>query len=331
MFDFIAYPIGYLLSLIYNVFNNYGVSIILLTLLIKVLTYPLAIKQQKSQIKSSLFQPKIQELQKKHANDKAKLNEETQKLYTEEGHNPLSGCLPMLIQLPIIFGLYSVISRPLTFIAHVSKSVVSQAQVIAKSIDKGYVQEINIIDAFHKAPDKFAKLGDGFKNSINNIDLNFLGMDLGKNPKLALTLLIIIPVLSGLTSYLVSYVSMKKAPSANQQSQMGSLKAMMYVMPLMSFGFTLSVPAGVGLYWIISNIFAIAQVYVLNYFYDPELLKQKYQAEIDEKKKLQKAKSKSKPVKEIESQSESKGESLNKSASDKLAEARKKMAEKYGD
>ena len=112
---FIAKPIGYLLALIYKLVGNYGISLIILTVIVKTVLYPLYAKQIKSTANMSDMSEKSKEIQKRYANDKEKMNEEMQKLYAESGFNPMSGCLPMLIQFPIIMGLFALLRNPMKY------------------------------------------------------------------------------------------------------------------------------------------------------------------------------------------------------------------------
>ena len=111
----IAKPIGYLLALIYKLVGNYGIALIILTVIVKLALYPLYAKQIKSTANMSEMSEKAQEIQRRYANDKEKQNEEMQKLYTEAGFNPMSGCLPMLIQFPIIMGLFTLLRNPMKY------------------------------------------------------------------------------------------------------------------------------------------------------------------------------------------------------------------------
>lgn len=112
---FIAKPIGYLLALIYRLVGNYGISLIILTVIVKLVLYPLYAKQIKSTANMSDMSEKAKEIQNRYANDREKMNEEMQKLYAETGFNPMSGCLPMLIQFPIIMGLFALLRNPMKY------------------------------------------------------------------------------------------------------------------------------------------------------------------------------------------------------------------------
>ena len=111
----IAKPIGYLLMLIYRLVGNYGISLIILTFIVKLALYPMYAKQIKSSADMAEMSEKTQEIQRRYANDKEKQNEEMQKLYAEVGFNPMSGCLPMLIQFPIIMGLFALLRNPMKY------------------------------------------------------------------------------------------------------------------------------------------------------------------------------------------------------------------------
>jgi YidC/Oxa1 family membrane protein insertase len=112
---FVAKPIGYLLALIYKLVGNYGISLIILTVIVKLVLYPLYAKQIKSTANMTDMSEKSKEIQKRYANDREKMNEEMQKLYAESGFNPMSGCLPMLIQFPIIMGLFALLRNPMKY------------------------------------------------------------------------------------------------------------------------------------------------------------------------------------------------------------------------
>lgn len=114
----IAKPLGWLLSVIYNYIGNYGITLLIVTVIVKFCLYPLYAKQIKSTAAMSSIQPKMMELQKKYANDKETLNQRMSELYKEEGFSPMGGCLPMLIQMPIIMGLFSLLRNPMMYITN---------------------------------------------------------------------------------------------------------------------------------------------------------------------------------------------------------------------
>ena len=119
----IAKPIGYLLMWIYKLVGNYGIALIILTFIVKLALYPLYSKQIKSSANMAEMSEKSQEIQRRYANDREKMNEEMQKLYTEAGFNPMSGCLPMLIQFPIIMGLFALLRNPMKYMPSGSEMI----------------------------------------------------------------------------------------------------------------------------------------------------------------------------------------------------------------
>lgn len=113
-----AKPLGYLLEAIYNIVGNYGISLIVITVIVKVCLYPLYLKQMKSMAVSTDMQKKMKQLQQKYANDRETLNIKVAELYKEEGFNPASGCLPMIIQMPIIFAIFALLRNPMAYVSN---------------------------------------------------------------------------------------------------------------------------------------------------------------------------------------------------------------------
>lgn len=204
----IAKPLGMLLNFLYGLIGNYGITIIVFTIIVKLILLPLTIQQLKSTKQMSELQPKLKELQEKYKNDKEKLNAKTVELYQQYKVNPVGGCLPLLIQMPIIFGLFAVLREP---IKHIS--------------DPNFVQAVN--EAFLWIP------------NLSQPDL------------------IILPVLAGITTYF----SMNSASTGAAQNQ--TMKTMNMVFPVMILWWGRSFPAGLTLYWVVSNIFQMVQQYLL--------------------------------------------------------------------
>ena len=125
--NFFGSILGYLLWFLYTIFRNYGVAIILFTLILKVVLFPMSIKQQKSMASQTKMAAKQKELQKKYANNKQKYNEELMKLYEKEGVNPSSGCLVSFLPLPIMLGIYYSVIMPLSNTLHISSEAISLA------------------------------------------------------------------------------------------------------------------------------------------------------------------------------------------------------------
>lgn len=264
---FLAPVLGPVLKFIYQFVNNYGLAIILFSILMKLLILPLNIKQQKSMEEMRKIQPELAKLNKKYQNDKEKLQKETMKLYEQHNVNPAAGCLPVLIQFPIIFALYRVINRPMSYIMGLSVETIRKiVEVMQWDIDVStnnllMMNEIKI--AHNMTPEVIAKLGDLVPSGLKSIDFTFLGLNLAQTPQLnQFDVLWIIPILAVLTTFLTSKVSMMTQPSATggaEDTAASMNKGMMLMMPLMTGYFCFMMPSGVGLYWIVNNILAILQ------------------------------------------------------------------------
>lgn len=334
-----GYPLGWLMWLCYKVISNYGIALIIFTLLTKLILYPLAVKQQKSSLRMARMQPKLEELQKKYGKNKEKYNEEMLKLYDEEKYNPMSGCLPMLIQFPILFGLIDVIYKPMTHILRIPSDVIKLATDIATNNGTihSYSSQLLAIQGIKQNPTPYIDaLGSDVVSHIQSLNLSFFGIDLSQTPTLALNILIIIPILSGLTSFLFTMMNMKMNPSMQQQQGAGTgcmTNVMQYIMPIFSVVIAFQVPAGVGMYWVLSNVFSALQQLLLNKRYNPKVAAEEAEREYE----LQKKK-KDKPKKQVvELKDEKTGKIIEKTLTQKeidrqrLAEARKRDAEKYGE
>ena len=293
----IVVPLGYILGFIYQFVGSYGWSLIIFTLLIKLLLLPLGLKQQKSTTKMQQVQPKLQEIQAKYANDQQKLSEETMKLYKEYGVNPMGGCLPLLIQLPILFGLYRVIYKPITFMLHKTGEEVA-------ALTTEYAANPEFIKTFGDIAGKAANQAEILiAKAFDLVNFNFLGLDISATPSLAHpSLLWLIPIIAAVTTYLTSKVTtmmsgnkkekteekkterilspdQKKAATGSSAESM--TKSMSIMMPLMTLWITFTFPATIGVYWTISNVLSLLQTILLNGYY-----KNKMQLEISEKAML---------------------------------------------
>ncbi|MDY6313777.1 MAG: YidC/Oxa1 family membrane protein insertase [Clostridia bacterium] len=262
--------LGPVLRFIYNLVNNYGLAIILFSIVIKLILFPLSIKQYKSTAAMKKIQPELNKLQKKYGNDKEKLQKEQMALYEKYGINPMAGCLPTLIQMPILFALYRVIMMPLTYISGISEDkVTAVAEVLKLDTKTLAANQIKLTEMLNNSA-TMEKVKDIIP-SFSQIDFSFLGLNLSETPHFGVpksaaeAALWIIPILAGVTS-LLSSIAMNKMSGIPQSdgSQNSQMKAMTYMMPLMSVYFCFILPAGMGIYWIINNVIAIAQQFVLN-------------------------------------------------------------------
>ena len=333
----IGWPLGLVMSLLYKLIGSYGFSLILFTIITRICLLPLAIKQQKASAKMAAFRPRMEEIQKKYANNQERMNEELMKLYKEENYSPTAGCLPLLIQLPLLLGLIDVIYKPLKHVLRIPQDIIAKGFAIAKQSGaalSGYAPEINLIAEIHKNPALYESVPE-LTERIGSFNLNFLGINLGETPTMAFSFLLLIPILSGVTSFMVSYVSMKNASAlAGENNPMqASSKVMTFMMPLMSIWIAFSVPAGVGMYWIVSNLLMLVQTIMLNKFYNPIEMAEKAKKEMEEKRKAlaEERKLAKKLAKEKNVIAAEKAISQKELDRQKLAAARKRDALKYGE
>lgn len=256
-------PFGLVLMFIYQFVNSYGLAIILFTIITKIIMLPLSLKSKRGMMQMSAIQPRINELQKKYKNDKVKLNEEIQKVYQEEGASPTGGCLPTLITFPIMIALYYVVQRPLTFMMGLSGAQVAEmATRLGIALNKNSaLMEISIANAAYQ---KFDLVKD-ISASLAPINFNFLGFDLAATPSFSQpSMLWLIPILSGATAFLSSYIMQKMQPNTAANAQQNqTMRSMLIMMPLMSVWIGFTLPTSMGVYWITGNIIMTIQEFFL--------------------------------------------------------------------
>lgn len=296
--NYIGYLFGYIQWAFFELVNNYGVALILFTLLVKVLFFPMFVKQQKSLASNSRLAEKQKEIQKKYPNDKQKQSMELTKLYEQEGVNPASGCLTMFLPLIILFGVMSAVYNPLQCTLHLASDKVSEAVSLLGTIpgvgstfisSRGLFTsggggvsygEIGIIKAFPAIRDHLTMFTPAELDNIAqfNAGFNFLGLDLLATPRYSSfrTMVWIIPLLCLVTSIFTTYLTQK-----NQKAQMagqGCMKYAIYAMSLFTAWIAYNVPAAVGLYWLANNVFQIFQVIIMNKHYSVDAMNAKAEA-----------------------------------------------------
>lgn len=286
---YICVPFAWLVRLFYNLTNSYGVALILFTLVIKLIMLPFQMKSKKSMMRMSRVSGQMQELQKRYAKNQAKLQEEMQKLYEEEGVNPMSGCLWSLIPFPILIALYSIIRQPITHFMMLSKDVL---QTVVQSAADAGVNLTNIVmmdkatgtpvlkDGLYQLASygqinlvkAVQEMGLSTPEGWFDMNYNFLGLDLTATPweyvknftfTWAVIGVILIPILAGLSQFVFSKLTMKTQPQADAAGG-ASMKSMMYMMPLMSVYIAFIMPAALGVYWIAQSVFSLIQEAILN-------------------------------------------------------------------
>ncbi len=286
----IASLFGYLLNFLYNLFNNYGIAIIVFTILLRIILIPITISQQKSMKKNSKVQEKMKEIQRKYKNNPEKLNQETIELYKREKVSPFSGCLSSIIQIILILSVFWLVSKPLTYMKKVDATKVNEYIEQAK-IEDGKTSAYPEIQVIQKKSAEDAEVA---------INMNFLGLDLSKVPNQNLTdiTVYIIPVLYVITSFISikmtnnmqdkekekkkaekekkiiennenseekSLISEEEAKSEEAMEAMQDMtKSMNYMIPIMSITIAFIAPLGLALYWLVSNLAMIIERIIIN-------------------------------------------------------------------
>lgn len=292
MFQFFANIFGYLLQLLYSLVNNYGLAIVLFTVVIKLLLLPLSIKQQRTMKKSTELQEKMKKIQFKYKNDPEKLNQEIMELYKSEKMNPFSGCFTAIVQIVLLLSIFYLVRSPLTFMQKIPEenlnTYIQQAQEEGKTISSVY-PEIDLIKEYEWLKEKNP---DDENVEKLNLEMNFLGLDLNKIPQQNMSdyTVYIIPALYILSSFISIRMTTsmqekqkkeaeaKKAPidgttgkelePVKEEDELDTVmqtnKMMSWMMPIMSISIAFVAPLGLALYWLMSNILMIAERLILN-------------------------------------------------------------------
>ena len=266
---------GYLLNALYTVFNNYGVAIIVFSIILRIILIPITIKQQKTMKKSAKLQEEMKEIQRKYKNNPEKLNQETVELYKREKMSPFGGCFSSIIQLIIILSVFWLVSQPLTYMKKIDVNVINdyKTQLQQEGNNQTYA-EIAIINRF------------GAEDERVRLNMEFLGLDLSKVPSSNLNdwTVYIIPLLYVISSVgsikLTNNMNNKKkdkkkvitdgtevlpAEEPNELEAMEAMnKNMMYMLPLMSVFIAFIAPLGLALYWFVSNVLMIIERLIID-------------------------------------------------------------------
>lgn len=280
--NIITVPFAALLRWLYEVTSSYGISIILFALVIKLIFLPFQMKGKKGMMRMGSLSKKQQELQKQYANNQRKYQEEVQKLYQEEGVNPMSGCLWSFLPLLILMPLYSVIRMPITHFMGLSQEACDALRETAMTLgyaptmagsNYGAYEQLGLSQFISQHWENFQGSYDG----LINVNYSFLNLDLSKIPSeiikegfsfsWAFIGVMLIPIISAVLSYVMSVVTM----ASNGQKAQANMKAMNLMMPLMSLYIGFVMPAGLGIYWITNSVFAMIQEVTLGKFYTKKI------------------------------------------------------------
>lgn len=302
MISFFANIFGYLLNIIYELIKNYGLAIILFSILLKLILLPLTIKQQKSMKKSQKVQGKVKEIQDKYKNNPEKMNQEIMDLYKRENLSPFSGCLSSIIQIILLFGMFYLVRSPLTYMKKMDKDTITKFkdQIVLEqgenSVSATY-PEISIIKYINNKIDKKEETVGQEETNQNSeseeqvekldikedlyINMNFLGLDLSSIPRenygdLKVFIIPILYIISSLVSIKLTQAQTekmmqkdnKKEENKEEEPDMTAQmnKSMVWMMPILAVSVSLVAPLGLALYWLVNNILMIGERIVIDKF-----------------------------------------------------------------
>ena len=275
---FISEIFGYILNFLYEQFNNYGVAIIIFSVLLRIILIPITIKQQKSLKKNAKLQKEMKEIQTKYKSNPEKLNQETIDLYKREKMSPFSGCLSGILQIIIILSVFWLVSKPLTYMKKINPEIIEKysQELKEEGVNSSYTEIAIINKKAAEDPEVY-------------INMNFLGLDLSNVPTQSLddSRVYIIPILYVISSVISIKITtkmnsnnkdkdineLKKAETEDKEKQPDEMEMMQqmnnnmtYMMPIMSVMIAIIAPLGLALYWLISNVLMIVERLIIDRF-----------------------------------------------------------------
>lgn len=281
--NILSSALGYVMAWCYRLISNYGIAIILFTFISKIVLLPISIWVQKNSIKMVKMQPEINRIKTRFFGDKDSIADEQSKLFKQEKYNPLASLIPLAVQIILLLGLVAVIYHPLDYLLHLPADVIDAfnslivtltgADPESSSIQLAVVENIKngtYESQFLALQPQFSDIDiAGTLDSIKNLNMGFLGINLSWVPSEVGGIDIIVPFAAGFSAWLLCV-----AQNASNVLQAEQSKLNKYGMMALSVGLSLYlgwfVPAGVALYWIASNLFAILQLYMLNWAINPK-------------------------------------------------------------
>ena len=290
MLDAIATPFGWLMRQFYELTGNFGLAVILFSLAVTIVLLPFMAKSKKGMMRMTRLQPKLMELQKKHEGNQQKLNEEIAKLYRQEKASPMGGCLWSLLPFPILLALYRAVIKPLTIVMGVPDELLAEGGALLNRLNElgftlaeganSYYAQIYQSEFITANFDQFA----GISDKLIPMDFNFLGLNLAATPNWHFWAfdfsegvwpvigLFLIPIISAALSYLSMQISQKVNGTTATTAQAQSTNRMMvWMMPLMSLWLGFTLPAAMGIYWIMNSITGIIRDTALTAYYKKKL------------------------------------------------------------
>lgn len=270
-------PLGWLMRGCYQIFRHYGAALILFTLLTKVIMFPISLLVQKNSIKMVKMKPQLDALRFQYVDDKDAFIDAQTALYKQERYSPMAGVWPLLLQLPIIFGLLDVVYKPLKHILHVPAQL--QQSFVQKTADLmsatvaelGTTAQLTVVEMVRSAPEAFMDIpgAAAVVQAIQDMRLDFFGISLTQTPNIAvLDALFLVPVLAGLSALLMCWNQNKINVLQIEQSKLSQWGMTLFMIAFSTF-FAFIVPAAVGLYWTFGNLFSIGVMVLVNIIYSP--------------------------------------------------------------
>ncbi len=286
MLDFISVPLGWILKVCYSFLNNYFLALLLFALIMQIVLLPFSVKQQKNSVRQASLAPKMAAIRKKYAGrtdavTQQKMQTDMQELYKRENFNPAGGCLPLLIQMPILFALYQVVINPLRYISGMSADQIKALEAFFKAEGIEWNLRSQYIDMMQKVREIVAEGGEMLEKLTEAVtdfaftdalypDMSFWGVDLSAVPSITFNpfdWLLLIPVLTVVFHFITQAITKKftyQSPETVEAQKNPSMRIMNWSMPLLSAWIALSVPAAIGLYWIFRNIIMCVQSILLS-------------------------------------------------------------------
>lgn len=273
----IAYPLGFVMNLCYRLLSNYGVAIIAFTLITKFILLPLSVWVQKNSIKMVQMQPAINRIKAKFFGDADTIADEEAKLYKSYKYNPLASIIPLLIQILLLMGVVAVIYNPFEYLFNMDSGLIAEINQVASKLSGVPVTDSSIqLTAIEYIKNSeyaaaFSSVAgiDAYWGQITNFDLMFCSINLSHNPSIVLGITMVVPVIAGLSSLWLCIAQNKENVLQAEQGRFSQ-----WSMSILSVGLSLYlgffVPAGIALYWVASNLFAILQLYLLNMAIPPK-------------------------------------------------------------
>ena len=279
-YNIFSYPFGWILWAFYKAFgNNYGLALIAFTLVAKAILLPSTAKTQKNQAKTLRTRSKIEKIRAKYAGDQQKMNEELQAFYEKEGYGSMTaGCGTLLIQFPLILGLYGAIYKPLSYIVRLPKATVNLltdtvSEIAQTSSNTVRLNEINVLKYIPELKEALPDVDSSVWTALESFEFKAFGFDLGVTPSQFgwTSIYALVPLASFLAAMLTSIYSLirtrKQTPDAANTASMG---CMLLFMPFMSLWLAYTFPIGIGVYWALNSLLSFIQTLILNKVYEPK-------------------------------------------------------------